>query len=84
MAHYYFFGSGRGLDNDNSTTKTDYWHALSTNQIEQRFDTSNSYEDNGVNHLAAGFTACQPNSFATNQVNLNVNNGKYMFIAFAN
>lgn len=83
-ARYYFFGSGRGLDNDNSSTKTDYWQDMKSNYGEKKWDNSNSYDDNGINHLSSGFTACQPNSQAANQVNLNANNGKYIFVAFAN
>ena len=84
QARYYFFGSGRGLDNDNSSTKTDYWQDLKSNYGEKTFDSSSSYDDNGIDALAAGFTARQPNAQAANQVNLNANNGKYAFVAFAN
>jgi len=83
-ARYYFFGAGRGLDNDNSSTKTDYWVDLKNQYGEKKWDNSSSYDDNGINHLASGFTACQPNAQAANQVNLNANNGKYIFVAFAN
>ena len=83
-ARFYFFGSGRGLDNDDSSTKTDYWQDLKSQYGERKWDNSNTYEDNGIDALAAGFTARQPNAQAANQVNLNANNGKYAFVAFAN
>jgi hypothetical protein len=83
-ARFYFFGSGRGLDNDNSSTKTDYWQDLKSQYGEKKWDSSSSYDDNGIDALAAGFTARQPNAQAANQVNLNANNGKYAFVAFAN